>query len=97
MRNQYTSIKISKYFDITHLQQNKTDISKETKNPVKKDTLPISQAVVLRCSAKKKSLKMLSTVYLHIIEIDISSGQQPAKICQNPDIRKNSPLFNILL
>ena len=70
---------------------------KKWKKLLRKDTLRVSEAVVRRCSIKKVSLKILPPVYLSIIEIDIRFLQQPVKICQNPDIRKYSPFFNILL
>ena len=88
----HTSNKTSENFNIKHLQQSKTDLSKETKKKLlRKDTLRVSEAVIQRSCVKKVSLKILPPVYLHIIEIDI---RQWTKTCQNPDIRKNSPFFN---
>ena len=40
------STKIPENFDIKHLRWSKIDLSKETKNVLKKDTLRISEAVV---------------------------------------------------
>ena len=67
----HTSNKTSENFNIKHLQQSKTDLSKETKKKLlRKDTLRVSEAVIQRSCVKKVSLKILRPVYLHIIEID---------------------------
>ena len=42
----HASTKIPENFDIKHLRCSKIDLSKETKNVLKKDTLRISEAVV---------------------------------------------------
>ena len=66
----HASKKISENFTIKHLQQSKTDLSKETKKKLlRKDTLRVSEAVI-KCCVKKVSLKILP-VYLHIIETDV--------------------------
>ena len=47
---------ISENFDIKHLQQSKTDLSKETKTKLlRKDTLRVIEAVIRRCCVKKVS------------------------------------------
>ena len=89
----HTSIKISGNFDIKHLWWSKTDWSKEIKKDSKK-----RYSTNFSSSHQEVSFifRISPSVYLHIIKTDISSGQQPAKICQNPDIRTNSPCFHIL-
>ena len=63
---------ISENFNIKHLQQSKTDLFKETKiKLLRKDTLQVIEAVIRRCCVKKVSLKILPSIYLHIIKIDI--------------------------
>ena len=73
MQNQIKKQKI--FFcttNIKHLQQSKTDLSKETKTKLlRKDILQVIEAVIRRCCVKKVSLKILPPVYLHIIKIDI--------------------------
>ena len=67
----HTSKKISENFDIKHLQQSKTDLSKKTKKKAsKKDTLRVSEAVI-RKPCVKVSLNILPPVYLHITETGI--------------------------
>ena len=69
----HTIIKISRNLDIKHLRWNKTDLSKETKKILRRDTLRISVAVIGRFKVKKVSFifKNSPPVYLHIIKIDI--------------------------
>ena len=60
-------------FDIKHLRWSKTDLSKETKKILRRDTLRISVAVIPMFNVKKVFFifKILPPVYLHIIKIDI--------------------------
>ena len=67
----HISAKISENFDIKSLRWTKQIYPKKQKKILRKDTLRISEVVVLRCSVKKVSLKILPAVYLHIIKIDI--------------------------
>ena len=55
------------------MQWSKTDLSKETKKILRRDTLRISVAVIQRFNVKKVSFifKILPPIYLHIIKTDI--------------------------
>ena len=55
------------------MQWSKTDLSKETKKILRRDTLQISVAVIWRFDVKKVSFifKISTPVYLHIIKIEI--------------------------
>ena len=69
----HTSNKTSENFNIKHLQQSKTDLSKETKKKLlRKDALRVSEAVIQKCCVKKVSLKILPPLYLRIVETDIT-------------------------
>ena len=99
----HTSIsnKISENFDIKHLQRSKTDLSKETiKNASTKRYSTSFRSSHPKVLCKKGVLKNFATCLFayywnwhHVVDENLSKS---VKICQNPDIRKNSSFLNIL-
>ena len=64
-------MKIQKILTLNICNEAKQIYPKKQKKLLRKDTLQVSEAVIRKGCVKNAFLKILSPVYLHIIEIDI--------------------------